>query len=366
MRISVLHILGSADYAGTGVARIVDGLARGLDRRHFELHACFLGADGVLVQYLRNSGVSTRAVHIHKNIFGSVGFLRLLREVKPTIIHQHAGGSRLSRLARWATNAKILVHVHGTIAESTPHRPVEIRLKGADAAIANSRFTALHVTGARTHVVHAGIDPEQASAEDRRGRRLVIGTAGRLTEIKGHVYLLRAFAQLLHEFPDVRLEISGDGPNRAQLEADARRLHCGHAVKFLGWRNDYPSLACNWDLFVLPSLQESFGIALLEAMSVGLSSVVSRIGGTPELVEDGVTGWLVPPREVSALRVRMRQLAVDNAERARMGNAARQRAKDQFSSRLMVMKTENIYQSILEQTGCGHTPRTNPTANRRG
>lgn len=362
----MLHILGSADLDGTGVARIVGGLARGIDKKRFQLHACFLGADGALVQYLQYSGASARAVRLHENVLGSVRFLCLLREITPQIVHQHAGGPKLSRLARWATGAKILVHVHGTIEESSLRHAGEIRLHVADAVIANSESTARLVVGVRADVVHAGVDTEDASNGGRQGPGLVIGTAGRLVEVKGHVYLLRAFAQLLDEFPNASLEICGDGPNRKQLEADAQRLHCSHAVRFLGWRYDYPRLARSWDLFVLPSLEESFGIALLEAMSMGLSSVASRVGGIPELVEDGVTAWLVPPRDVSALAARMRQLLVDSDDRTRMGNAARQRARDRFPSRLMVARIEAVYDSLLGQTARGSPPGTSPTACRHG
>ena len=225
--------------------------------------------------------------------------------------------------------------------------PEAINHRGADALIANSEAVARLVSGARAHLIHAGVETGYAFASGHPGQGLVIGTAGRLTEVKGHVYLIQAFARLINDFPNIRLEICGEGPNRAALEAEARRMNCADAISFLGWRNDYPTLALGWDMFVLPSIEESFGIALLEAMSTGLPSIASKVGGIPELLVDGVTGWLVPPRDVSALASRMRQLLNDQEGRLRMGHMARHRARDQFSLQRMAKKVEAVYDSVL-------------------
>ncbi len=181
----------------------------------------------------------------------------------------------------------------------------------------------------------------------RATSQLVMGTARRLIRFKGIEYLLDAAAVLRPEFPDLRVEIAGTGPERENLEQRAARLGLTGRVEFLGWVNDLNAVLPRWDVFVIPSLEEGFGIAALEGMAVGLPVVASAVGGLPEIVEDGISGWLVPPGNVEALASRLRLLLSSQELRLRMGAAAQARVRDHFSSAQMAENFARYYDEIL-------------------
>ncbi len=152
--------------------------------------------------------------------------------------------------------------------------------------------------------------------------------AGRLISLKGVVHLLRAMPRVLAACPEARLVLVGDGEERPRLEQVTRELHLVERVSFVGAREHeevirYMRAA---DIFVLPSLIESFGIVLVEAMSCGLPIVASNIMGIPAVVEDGVNGFLVPPGDEAALAARMIRLLFDPVERTEIAGRNVQKA----------------------------------------
>jgi glycosyltransferase involved in cell wall biosynthesis len=248
---------------------------------------------------------------------------------------------------RLATRAPIVAHLHGRVDERGGPDPARVLARGADATIATSRAAAALVPGAR--VIYPGV-PIPAESE-RVARRVplstdppsrghdapIVGFAGRLVPIKGVDVLLRAAAAL----PGVRLEIAGDGPERARLEA------MSVDATFLGWRPTIDDALGRWDIFALPSREEAFGIAALEAMAAGLPVVASRVGGLPELVRSGLTGLLVRPDDPAALAGALAELVSDPSRRAAMGQAGRDRAATDFSVARMVAATAALYEELL-------------------
>lgn len=344
--IRVRHVLGSAQQDGTAMARMVADLAGALDPRRFEVEAIFLSPHGPLVEMLAQRGVAAFAAGLRRDFASQLALLWRVRASRPHIIHQHAGGPRLSRALKWATSARLVLHVHGSVDEASllPGR-VDVRATRADALVACSHSVARHLAHAGSRVIYAGIAPARAPARVR-ATGPVFGAAGRLVAVKGFDCLLRAFAAVVSAAPQARLEICGDGPLRGELEAQSRRLGCAHAVTFLGWRPDYPAPALGWDVFVQPSLEEGFGVALLEAMAQGLPAIASDVGGIPELVEHGVTGWLVPPgNDVALARALLESLRNPSASRG-MGEAARKSAA-RFSAAAMAIQTANLYEELL-------------------
>jgi glycosyltransferase involved in cell wall biosynthesis len=159
----------------------------------------------------------------------------------------------------------------------------------------------------------------------------VVCVAGFRAE-KDHGSLLRAFATVVAEHPAARLRLVGDGPERPAAEALTRELGIEPSVEFLGDRDDVAELLAGSDVLVLASYAiENLPFAVLEAMAVGLPVVATDVGALAELVDDGVTGWLVPPRDTAALATALGRLVAD-PERARaMGRAGRDRLDAEFS-----------------------------------
>ena len=142
--------------------------------------------------------------------------------------------------------------------------------------------------------------------------------------------LLRAFALVCHDVADVDLVLAGDGQLRATLERQAQELGMANRVQFLGVRGDVPNLLRAADMFALTSVSEGASITVLEAMASGVPSVVTNVGGNPELVRDGQDGLLVPRGDQRAAAAALQQLLRDPALTARLGASARQRALETF------------------------------------
>jgi glycosyltransferase involved in cell wall biosynthesis len=171
---------------------------------------------------------------------------------------------------------------------------------------------------------------------------LIIGVSAALVPIKGHAYLLEAFAAALEDLPDCVLVLAGDGPCRPDLERQARRLGIADRVWFLGHRTDIERVVQAYDVIALASVTESLPFSLLEGMAYGKPALATAVGGVPELVEDGVNGRLVPPRDVKALSEAMVDILSDVDRLGTMGRAARQRVQDEFNAERMVRDTMDM------------------------
>jgi glycosyltransferase involved in cell wall biosynthesis len=183
-----------------------------------------------------------------------------------------------------------------------------------------------------------GVDTSAWTARHRApppaGRTRVV-TVARLHQGKGLDVLLHAVAALAQEGHDVTLRIAGEGPARGSLEALRDTLGLAGRARFEGSlaQEDVLALLEQGDVFALPSRYEALGVVYMEAMSTGLATIGSRVGGVPEVIEDGVDGVLVPPDDVPALTDALRRLATDPALRGRLGAAARRKIVARFDSR---------------------------------
>ncbi|MBX9659761.1 MAG: glycosyltransferase [Nitrospiraceae bacterium] len=175
----------------------------------------------------------------------------------------------------------------------------------------------------------------------------LIGTVGRLTPVKGLSYLLQSLSILLRQRANVRLLIVGDGMIRKDLEAQAHNLGIGENVVFLGHREDTLELMQALDIFVLPSLSEGIPMALLEAMAASRAVVASRVGGIPEIVEDGVEGILVEPMNVNQLAENCGRLIESPEIAMKMGEQARKRVVQEFSATAMADRVAGLYKELV-------------------
>ena len=166
----------------------------------------------------------------------------------------------------------------------------------------------------------------------------------RIVEQKGIPYALQAFQRVSDCFPAANLVIAGDGDLRPQLEALAQELGIDAKVHWLGWRGDAVDLIAAFDVLLLPSLWEGFGLVLLEAMSRRVPVIASRVSAIPEVVVHGETGILVEAREVDELATAMTRLLEDRALRQHMGLLGAARLEEHFSVGRMVSGTVAAYE----------------------
>jgi glycosyltransferase involved in cell wall biosynthesis len=358
MPTAILHVLGTAELEGDGIARIVAEVATRLDPSVYRVHACFLGESGPLLEELRRAGAIVQHVYWTRGARDPIGawrFWRYLREHDFALVHQHFGARSVRRLIKAATRARLLVHLHGRIDEGASVGNTPIAVWGADAVVAVSRSVALQVAQFDPFVVYAGVAMAREEAHIRRSasEAIVIGTACRLVPLKGLVYLLRAVASLRPEFRNLRLEIAGRGPLQGDLRREADQLGLAEQVSFLGWQRDLGPILRSWDIFVLPSLDEGLPIAVLNAMAEGLPVVGTSVGGLAELIEDGRTGYLVPPHDPLALARALRCLILEPERRLAQGAAGRERVRSRFSADHMVDQIRAIYDT-LGKCSAGH------------
>lgn len=181
----------------------------------------------------------------------------------------------------------------------------------------------------------------------------VVTFVGAFFELKGHRHLLRALPQVLERYPNLIVAFAGGGPLEDEMRALAKELGVERALRFLGFVTDVRSLLEASDVYVQPSLLEVCPISVLEASGTGLPVVASAVGGIPELIEDGVTGFLVPPGDPSELARRLTQVLDMPDTGASMGAAGRQRILDGFTSEHMAAATMRVYEDLA----CTRPPR---------
>ncbi len=240
------------------------------------------------------------------------------------------------------------------------HRILEaIGNRCLDTAIAVSHATKTDwvrrssIPAGRVVAIHNGIDPEKFTRRESKesARRklglpvdaLVVGGVGRLDEAKGFGDLIDAVAILSNEFPSLALILAGQGPLRGELERQVERLGLSNRVRFPGFVSEVQPVLDSLDVFVLPSLCETLGYALLEAMATELPAIGSAVGGIPEVIAEGETGFLIPPRDPVRLAAVLRKVFRNCELRPAMGAAGRARVIRHFHERDMVRKTIEIY-----------------------
>ena len=210
----------------------------------------------------------------------------------------------------------------------------------------------------RVTCIRNGIDLDGRSMQTDRWRTRkdldvdpetsLIGTIGRLTPVKGIPYLLQAARILLRQGSNVKVLVVGDGSIRKDLMAQTRDLGISKDVVFLGHREDTDALLQALDIFALPSLSEGIPMALLEAMAASRAVVASRVGGVPEIVEDGSEGFLVEPMDVNDLTEKCLRLIQSPEMAQKMGQMARARVERDFSAKNMAHRVSRLYKELIE------------------
>jgi len=179
----------------------------------------------------------------------------------------------------------------------------------------------------------------------------VIGIVSKLWEGKGHVVLIEAFKALRKEIEDAVLVIVGEGLLYDKLVGVVNGNGLRDSVLFTGFQMDVSEIIATFDVAVLPSFFEGMGRVLLEAMAMGKPVVASRVGGIPDLVEDGVNGLLVRPGNVKELADALKIMLNGKKLAEKMGNEGRERVKEQFSADAMVRSIEKVYREVLTKKG---------------
>jgi len=316
--------------------------------------------DGLLFQEAQRRGIATLPLRMRNEIDlrPVLPLRRLIRREGYDIVHFHT--RRAHALALWLRGVSPKVRFVVTRRMDYPLKGGRYRRylynRGVDGVVAISQKIAdLLVSGGvkreRIRVIHSGIDPlpyRQARAGKTHSDALVVGTMAVLEERKGHRFLLEAAVLLKRRGYRLEYRFAGEGSERERLERIAIELGLREEVGFVGFVSDAPAFLSAIDIFVLPSLYEGLGVAVLEAMAAGRPVVASRVGGIPELVQDQITGLLVPPKDPEALASAISRLLSQEGLLQEMGSRARGRVERHFTVERMARNNEEYYYGLLE------------------
>jgi glycosyltransferase involved in cell wall biosynthesis len=366
MPVPILFLITELSTGGAQVALL--RLLKCLDRDRFRpIVVCLYNGDGAVAQEICALDIHVFDARMcHKaDLAALLRLYRWIRHIRPAILHTslfHANlsGRVLGRLA----GVPVIVCSERTMAMENEwryrlnrwtvglvDRVVAVSVNVRDFCISHIGLPADKLAVIPNGVELPGlplVSPLEARAElGLPPEGPVIGALSRLDPAKGVSFLIQALAQVNGAY----LAVVGDGPERAALESLAGSLGVSSRVCWAGHRRHAPRYLPAFDLFVQPSLHEGLPNAVLEAMAAGLPVVATAVGGTPEVVVDGITGILVPPHDPGALARPITRLLRDPGLRCKMGQAGRERVERCFTVEQMIQRTQALYEDVLEARG---------------
>jgi glycosyltransferase involved in cell wall biosynthesis len=357
-----------------------------LDRERFEHRVAYLMPNEQLRDSFRAIGVEP--VHLpHRGVAGAAGtirrLVRYLRSERIELVHaNHTIDYVLFGIAAQLCGIPVVASLHWLagpagdygIARRHPlrasmdairsqmDRRVVRRIVAVSGAVRDTHARWHDLPTSKTDVVYPGLELGQWrewSADERRRARAELGIerasrvlicVGRLVPGKGQEHLLDAMPGVLERWPDAVLLLVGDGPRREELERRVRDdAPLGRAVRFLGWRSDVDRLISASDVLVLPSDSEAAPLPVLEAMKAGAPVVAARVGGVPEIVADGESGYIVPRGDATALAEALQRMLRTPEHMRRLGLAGRRIAEERFGIEGAARALERIYLEVLAE-----------------
>jgi sugar transferase (PEP-CTERM/EpsH1 system associated) len=365
----VVHLIYRLDFGGLETL-LVDCINHMPPERYRHAIVCLTDYTAFADKITR-PGVELFALHkqpglglgIHVKLF------KLLRELRPAVLHTYNFACAEYAVPAWAAGVPVRIHAeHGRDASdpqglNRKHNflrralvPFIDRYVPVSHDLARWLDQVVNIPAAKSELIMNGVDTVRfapqlpAASLPWAAGPFVIGTVGRLQDVKDQATLIDAFALLCERRPearaDLRLAVVGDGPLRERLAQKAQDAGVADLVWFPGARNDIPELMRSFDVFALSSIAEGTPVTLLEAMSCGVPVVATNVGGIPEVVQDGVNGALVPASDAQALAEALGRYVDDRARVSAHGAAARERIERHYSVAAMVGAYTALYDQL--------------------
>jgi glycosyltransferase involved in cell wall biosynthesis len=367
----VAYLTAGLAERGYDTTLVAGTLARGEDSMAFVAEE--LGVDVVRIDELRRDIAPVR------DALAVMKLARLIRSQRPQILHTHTAKAgavgRLAALLAGDARPPIVVHTfHGHVLRGyfDPVRSAGFRLLERWLARTSTALVAVSPQ-VRDDLVALGVAPREKFAVIRLGveldqridagangrvatrrllgiapERFAVGWIGRMTGVKRTDDVLLAFRRLRERGVDACLCMVGDGPDRDHVERRAHELGVMRHTFFLGYQESVAPFFSAFDAFVLPSVSEGTPVTAIEALGGGRPVVATRVGGVPDVVRDGVDGFLVEAGAIDDLAERLERLAADPELRARMGTAGRERVLSRYAVDRLIDDVDRLYQSLLE------------------
>lgn len=371
---SILHLIDSSGFYGA--EKVILSLLEELKESDFQV---ILGCireknteEVEIAERARERGITTHYFTMKRglNPLGIHEILRFVKEKHISLVHSHGYKPNIFLGILFLRHFLVISTVHGWLKSGNDRkgRIYELldsnALKRLDCLVAVSEavkkdLVKRGIAIEKIVTIYNGINTEyfQNTFDVSVVRKkyvidqgdFVIGTAGRLSKEKGHSYLIKAFADLVRDSQRVKLIIAGEGPLRKELENLVEELALSNHVTFLGYEKNIVRFLSAIDLFILPSLTEGLPISLLEAMASGKPVIASKVGGIEEVIQDQINGILIPPMNLKAISDSIKFFYYNNEEREKMGLEGKNHVIYNFSSKMMTLGYQNLYNKILSQ-----------------
>jgi glycosyltransferase involved in cell wall biosynthesis len=320
-----------------------------------------------------------REIALWRDARAIIRLARLIRRERPTILHTHTAKAgavgRIAALLSGDARPPIIVHTfHGHVLRGYFNPLITLAFRTLERWLAAMTTVLVAVSPeVRDDLVRLGVAPaskfvvvrlgielgERIGADDdarRETRRLiglapdafVVGWVGRMTAVKRTEDVVRALRRLVDRDVDAYLCLVGDGPDREDLERYAHELGVIKRCLFVGYQDDVSRYYNAFDVLILPSVNEGTPVSVIEALAAQRPAVATRVGGVPDVVRDGIDGFLVDPGDADALAERLAELAADPERRARMGAEGRSRVLERYAVARLVDDIDRLYRELLE------------------
>lgn len=367
----ILYLVTQSEWGGA--QRYVWDLAQSL-KEDFDISVVFGGTEklkdvlgdirSVTLKYL------VREINPVKDIMAFFEIRNLLKKIKPQILHLNSTkAGLLGALASIGLGIKVVYTVHGWVfLEPLPAwkklfyilcEKISCKLRHATILLSQKELEVAKLyklNYGKTEIINHGINPPAfLSKEEARNKineslqknisaKLWIGTVANLYGTKDVPNLIKALKNTKEDYAAV---IIGDGPERANIESLIKKTNTSERIFLLGKTQSAENLLKAFDLFVLPSAKEGFPYAILEAMAAGLPIVATSVGAIPEMIEDGKSGLIVPPKNPEALKIAIESLLNNETLRSSLGKSAEIEFNQKFSKEKMISEVRNLYEYLL-------------------
>lgn len=362
---NILHITNHLDIGG--ITSYVLTLTRGLKQKG---HNLFIASSaGRLLSKFAEQGIiyipipiRTKSEISPKILASAFKLTKAIKQNKIDIVHSHSRTTGVvACLLNIATSVEYVSTCHGFFKPRLSRRIFPCwgrKVIAISESVKNHLVEDFKVSEQKIKVIHNGIDLDNFRIADsiavidiknKFGLKggPVVGIIARLSDVKGHIYLIKAMSAVLNEYPEAELLIVGDGKMKKRLVELSKDLGIEKSVVFAPSVIDCAQVLSAMDIFVMPSLKEGLGLSLMEAMAGGLAVIGSDVGGIRSLIRNGDNGLLVEPADTADLSLKILSLLQNPAQREFLGKNARIFINQNFSKEKMISQTEKVYLECL-------------------
>lgn len=366
-KVNILYIIEGGFPGGAELNLLT--VIREIDKTRYQIRVCLFKPSVILEEELRELGVPVFILNfvIKYDIFSILRLSRFMLQEQIDIVHTSLYVSNtFGRIAAILARVPIIIAwEHGETAKQ-PSRHCKINrilarftncIIACSKAVKEKIIAIEGIPGYKIRVIYNCVDLDKfnplvdtSAIKSQLGIKsdeILIGSVGRLDKVKGQEYLIEAMPQIIKVYPKIKLLLVGKGSLESYLVSTISYLNIKDRVILTGYRRDIPKIMNALDIYICPSLNESLGVSIIEAMSLKKPVIATRVYGIPEVVVENQTGYLIPPKDIDSIVKFVINLLADPEKMRQMGEAGFERVKARFSSGLIIKEIEALYKELL-------------------